>query len=98
MGDVEKVAKRGLRVFSGDLSGEKKATQAIEKPVRTGASSVRRDTARQIAEAQKKEETKLLQTESDIARRKAGVSARAGGRGSLIRSSPSGLATNLGGT
>lgn len=97
-GSVEKGLKRTTKaLISGGLS-EKKVQQAIEKPVRTGASAARRDIAKQTAEAAQKEQTRLLEAESDIARRRAGAGARGAGRGSLIRSSPTGLATNLGGT
>lgn len=101
MGDVASGANKLRRKFQ-DVTGVTKVRQSlqkgIEKPLRTGATSAQRDVAKQTALQQQKEQARLLETEDEIARRKAGAGARGAGRGSLIRSSPSALATNLGGT
>jgi hypothetical protein len=70
--------------------------KAAEKPFRTGASSARRTAEEQATQAQQAAALDLAESEDEIARRKAVASGR--GRGSLIKSSPSGLSTNLGGT
>lgn len=64
-------------------------------------SSARRSrrTARHAAGiAKQKEKAALVEAESDIATKKAKALSGKAGRRSLIKSSPSGLATNLGGT
>ena len=48
--------------------------------------------------AQKKEDIRLAEAEGDIALTRAAALSGKAGRKSLIKSSPTGLATNLGGT
>ena len=103
MGDVKKVAKRG-RDFALQLGplGEKgsigdKIKKGIEKPLKTGASAQRREAGREIESQKQKEKLKLLETEDEIARKRALAGSKTAGRRSLISSSPSGLATTLGG-
>lgn len=81
--DIKKATKRGLGVD-------------ILKPLRTGASAVRRETKQATELQQQKEELRVAEAESDIARRK--LTSKTGGRRSLIKTTPSGLALNLGGT
>jgi len=76
---------------------EKKFTQAVEKPFRTGASAAAREAETANLTQQQLEKARLTEAEGEIARRR-GLAGSRTGRQSLIRSSPSGLATNLGGT
>ncbi len=94
MSDVVKPLRRATRSLQKPI--EKKITGALEKPFRTGASAAQRTVAQETERAKQREQKKLLEAEDEIARRRTG--ARSGGRGSLIRTSPTGLATNLGGT
>lgn len=105
MGDAKKLVRRGLQAVStGGLSEFKEGragdqlSKAIEKPFKTGASAATRTAGQQIAKQKQVENLKLLETEDEIARRKALASGGRGGRQSLIKSSPAGLATTLGGT
>ena len=104
-GSVKKTVRRGLQAAStGGLSEFKegrsgdKLTKAIEKPFKTGASAAQREAGREIEKQKKKQQVKLLEAEDEIARKKAVAGSGKAGRGSLIKSSPTGLATNLGGT
>ena len=51
-----------------------------------------------IAAQRKKEESRLASSEDELARSKAARAGGHAGRQSLIKTSPSGLAINLGGT
>ena len=75
---------------------EKSVRQGLEKPVRTGASAQKRQAESLLKKQQQTEQMKLAEADDEIARRAAG--AGKGGRRSLIKSSPAGLASNLGGT
>ena len=95
MGDsVKKATRRGLKAVStGGLSELK----TLEKPLRTGASAARRDAAAQLKEQQQKEAVMLAEKESEIAEARSFAQSGRAGRRSLIKSSPTGLATTLGG-
>ena len=73
---------------------------AVAKKLRTGRSTRERDAATSVAAATKKqqlqEDARLAEATSDVAT--AQTTAKRGGRRSLIKTSPSGLASNLGGT
>ena len=75
---------------------EKSLRQGLEKPFRTGASATKRDASKLLKTQQQLEKTKLAEADSEIATSKA--LSKKGGRKSLIKSAPSALATNLGGT
>jgi len=97
MGDsVKKVTRRGLKLASGAELVER-AGKAVEKPLRTGASAVRRDAAAQLKAQQQKEAVMLAEKESEIAEKRSFAQSGRAGRRSLIKSSPTGLATTLGG-
>jgi hypothetical protein len=69
--------------------------------VRTGKSQAQRAQKKQeaaIATQQKKETQRLAQSESDVATRRALGKKGRGGRQSLIATTTTGLATNLGGS
>ena len=98
MGDsIKKTTRRGLKLVSGAELVERGA-KGIEKPLRTGASAARRDAASLLKTQEQKEATKLAETESEIAEKKAMARSGRAGRQSLIKSSGGGLSTNLGGT
>ena len=83
--------------IAGEKSGAKRLGTEFEKSfVRTGASATRREAKADIAKQQKKEELALAEAEDAVGR--AGITGKRKGRRSLIKSSPTGLATNLGGT
>jgi hypothetical protein len=90
MGSAGKaVATGGLSLVedSGALSTGKSAADRAQKRQ-----------AKAIAERQKKEDALLAEADSEVAKRKAlGTKSRAG-RKSLIATSNTGLATNLGGS
>ncbi len=98
MGDsVKKATRRGLKaVATGGLSEHKTISKPITDPLKTGASAARRSAAVQLKEQQQKESVKLAEAESEIAEKRQ-MAGRRVGRQSLIKSSPSGLATTLGG-
>ena len=75
---------------------EKGIKQGLEKPFRTGASAAARDAAKLTAKQQQMEKIKLAEVENEIATKR--IMANKGGRQSLIKSSPTGMAQNLGGT
>ena len=96
---LEKTARRGLKAVStGGLSEAKVVGKKLEEPIKTGASGARRDAAQALKAQQQKESIKLAETESEIATKRAMAKSGKGGRQSLIKSSPTGLAQNLGGT
>lgn len=104
MGDTKKIVRRGLQAVStGGLSEFKegrlgdKALKGAEKPFKTGASAQQREAGREIDKQKQAEQLKLLETEDEIARKRALSGSGKAGRQSLIRSSPTGLATTLGG-
>ena len=83
MGDsVKKATRRGLK--------------AIEDPLRTGASAARREAGVLSGKQQQAEKVRVAEAESEIAEKRQ-MAGRRVGRQSLIKSSPSGLATTLGG-
>ena len=87
-----------LKKRAQSLVGLDKAQQAIEKPFRTGASSTRRDAAALLKSQQKKEDLRLAEAASEIAITKASALSGKAGRKSLLKTSPTGLAINLGGS
>jgi len=99
MGDIEKHVKRNVRALGEHSTfGKKGVGRILEKPVRTGATSKRREAADALEKQQQKESMKLAETESEIATKRAMAKSGKGGRQSLIKSSASGLSQNLGGT
>ena len=62
------------------------------------AARARRKTRGRLAEQRKKEQTKLAEAESEIAITKASALSGKAGRKSLLKTSPTGLAVNLGGS
>jgi len=97
MGDeLKKSFRRGTSLAKGLKVGEK-VGKAIEKPLRTGASAARRDAAAQLKEQQQKQAVMLAEKESEIAEKRSFAQSGRAGRRSLIKSSPTGLATTLGG-
>jgi len=58
----------------------------------------RRAARRDAASLRKKEDVRLAEAQDEISRREAGASSPKAGRRSLIKTGPTGLATNLGGT
>ena len=74
---------------------EKAGRQAIEKPFRTGGSAQKRQAEALLKKQMQTEDVRRAEADDEIARRAA---TGRGGRKSLIKSSPTGLATNLGGT
>ena len=61
------------------------------------AARARRKTRGLLADQRKKEQIKLGEAESEIAITEASALSGKGGRKSLLKSSPTGLAVNLGG-
>ena len=109
MGDKLDSSVRRLRTSAqtGGLTGllsegeaksiNKKVTQTGEKPFRKGATSAKRDAAKQIAKQQQVETARLAEADSDVATKRAQAGSKKGRR-SLLKSSPGGLAVNLGGS
>jgi len=64
----------------------------------SSARRARREASRLNAIQKKKEDLRLAEKDSIIAKKKSAALSGKGGRQSLIKSSPTGLATNLGGT
>jgi hypothetical protein len=77
--------------------GRTKVHQGVEKGVRSGKTAAARDAEAQVKAQQKAELLRKVESEDEIARRKGLASSKKAGRQSLIRSSPTGLATTLGG-
>lgn len=96
MGDVVSDLRKKTRSLQKPL--EKAITKTIEKPVRTGASAKSREAAKQTLLQRQREEARMAETESEIQERRALARSSRAGRGSLIRTSGSGTARNLGGT
>jgi hypothetical protein len=92
--------------FTGDVKSiSNLAFGDVEGGVRSGKSGMVRqaqraqdEQMRQIKERQKKEQQALAEAESDVKRRKALAQKGKAGRKSLIATSETGLAQNLGGT
>jgi len=91
MGDsVKKATRRGLKLASG--------AELLERGGKAiGASAARRDAAAQLKAQQQKEAVMLAEKESEIAEKRSFAQSGRAGRRSLIKSSPTGLATTLGG-
>ena len=102
---LQSEAKRGLKrdlALSTGTFGEarklqKQTRQLQERPFRKGASSRRRQAEKDIARQQQSEQANLAEAESEVALRRERASSRFGRR-SLIKTSPTGLSSNLGGT
>ena len=105
MSDVKKVVRGGIKAATlqdpvenlRSATGLKAAGKGIEAPVKTGASAATRATAKQTLLQQQKEDARVAESEDEIARRR-GLAGSKSGRQSLIKSSPSALSNNLGGT
>ena len=103
--DPLETLKTGARIGTGTFGDarklQKKTAQTQEKPFRKGAASQARDAgnlqAEQIAKQEKTELLRRVESEDEIARRRGAAKGKGAGRRSLIRSSPTGLATTLGG-
>lgn len=74
------------------------AADEVDKAVRTGASAQERKSKRSAKEQQKREKLRLAEATDEVERAKSKALSSRSGRQSLIRTSPSGLATKLGGT
>lgn len=100
MGSAVKKLDRKIRTAIKEPL-EKKVSQGVEQPFRKGTTSAARDaTNLQKEQIAKQEQTELLkrrESEDEIARRRGLAQGKGGGRRSLIRSSPTGLAQTLGG-
>ena len=97
--ELKKTTKRGLKtVTSLGMLGENKAGKVIEKPFRKGTSAAMRQAGRDTEKQQQMEAVRMAETADEIAQRRALAGGKSGGRQSLIKSSPTGLAQNLGGT
>lgn len=98
--DAAKSTAKGF--FTGDVGSiAKGAFGDFEGGVRTGRSTAMRAQEAQkkaIAERQKKEEQLLAEADSEVKRRQALAVRGKTGRRSLIATSETGLATNLGGS
>ena len=58
----------------------------------------RRAAKRETAALKKKEDVRLAEAQDEVSRAEAGALSPRAGRRSLIKTSPTGLSTNLGGT
>ena len=105
MGDkIKREARRGTEITRGlvdPTTGIKKdlrtrSSQAIEP--RKGTTSKVREAKTLAAQQQQTEAIRLAESESEVATRRASALTGRFGRRSLIKSSPTGLALNLGGT
>ena len=95
MGDVKKAVRR-FPVVDLIEKGHKKLGKAVEKPFRTGATGKGREAEAQIKRQQQREDVRLAEATSEAAT--AAAAPKRKGRQSLIKSSPSGLSSNLGGS
>jgi hypothetical protein len=77
--------------------GRTKIDRSLGKGFRTGKTGKSREAAAQVAAQQQTELLRKAESEDEIARRKGLASSKKSGRQSLIKSSPTGLATTLGG-
>ena len=93
------IKKIGKHVKRGPLGSKEKlrkfSSQTLEP--RKGAASKARAATALAQRQQQLEKTRAAEAESEIALRRVGAGQKSGRR-SLIKSSPVGLATNLGGT
>lgn len=96
MSSVLSSARRATRSLQKPL--EKAVTQSAETPFRTGASSATRQAKVATQKQQQLETVRLAEAEGDVALRRQQALSGKFGRRSLIKSSPAGLSTNLGGT
>ena len=108
MGDTIKSLRK--RSLEGALTGNpmmktselksihKKGTQLGVQPFRKGTSATMRQAGRDTEKQQQMEAVRMAETADEIAQRRALAGGKSGGRQSLIKSSPTGLAQNLGGT
>ncbi len=71
---------------------------SLEGPIRTGKTKKEREAKQAIQKQSQTEAAALAEADDEIARRRAVAGSKRAGRGSLIRSTGSGTATNLGGT
>ena len=95
MGDVKKAVRR-FPVVDLIEKGHKKFAKAVEKPFRTGATAQGRAAELSIKQQQQRESMRLAETTSEAAT--AAAAPKRKGRQSLIKTSPSGLSSNLGGS
>ena len=77
---------------------EGKVGFSLEGPFRTGRTQKEREAKEATQKQAQTEAAALAEADDEIARRKAVAGSKRTGRGSLIRSTGSGTATNLGGT
>ena len=102
MSDAHSKIKRASRIGLGDPTSKDlqalktRGDQIIQKPMRKGTSSATRDAKNMALLQQQKDNASIAQSEDEIARRKA-LAGGKGGRRSLMSSTPTGLATTLGG-
>ena len=93
--------KTGFEIGTGTFGESRKIQKATrqlqEKPFRKGATAAKRTAASQIAKQQQTENIRLAEAESDVATGRALAKSKTGRR-SLLKSSPGGLAVNLGGS
>ena len=77
---------------------KRRSLQIFEKPFQTGKSKAARQAKTAAAKQQQREDLRLAEATQDVALAEAGALSTRSGRKSLIKSSPSGLSNNLGGT
>ena len=70
----------------------------LDRKIRTGASDKARAAELATKKQQQQEDIRLAEATSDVATAEAAATSKRSGRRSLIKTSPSGLASNLGGT
>ena len=94
-GRFAETSAKGFGLQKGTVAAEK----ALErKTIRTGKTKTEREAKQAIQKQAQTEAAALAEADDEIARRKAVAGSKRTGRGSLIRSTGSGTATNLGGT
>jgi CHASE3 domain sensor protein len=96
---INRQRKRSLSSVAEEFKrADRGLDRAVEKPFRTGASATQRKAKEDVARQKQTTALELAEADSEIAQRRARTRSKAAGRGSLIRSTGSGTATNLGGT
>jgi|ETNvirome_6_1000_1030641.scaffolds.fasta_scaffold01665_4 hypothetical protein len=99
LSSVNKQRKRAQQqILSEADRHQERLTKPLAKPLRTGKTKATREAKEAIAKQSQTEAAALAEADDEIARRKAVAGSKRAGRGSLIRSTGSGTATNLGGT
>lgn len=99
LSSVNKQRKRAQQqILSEADRHQERLTKPLAKPLRTGKTKATREAKEAIAKQSQTEAAALAEVDDEIARRKAVAGSKRAGRGSLIRSTGSGTATNLGGT